>query len=209
MKKNIIFRVSLISIIAVLVIGFTVAYYTDNESHTNSFGVGINQILVELQEIYVPPNKNDFVPGGHTSYQKEIWAKNTGEIDTYIRIGVNFSDGRAENESYFSNDGTNWYKATEYKDHLPEGWVYVDEDELGGPYYYYTQKVTPNQETPTLFKKVWTDFDPDEEALPYDIFVYAEAVQTIDNQGRELTDSTSGGTTTYAAVETWRSLMNI
>jgi len=57
------------------------------------------------------------------------------------------------------------YLAGEYIDHLPDGRVYIPEEEsdtLGG-YYYYTKIVEPGKKTVPLFERRKTHFDTAEQ----------------------------------------------
>ena len=209
-KKNIIVIAASVLVLAAVITG-VLAYLTDNEAHINK--AAESQVIVDIVEDFVPPDPDDIEPGNTIEYKKEVTAKNTGEADSYIRMGVEFSDGRAENESLLSSDGVNWYTVSDYKNHLPTGWVYLDDAALGGGYYYYKNivkaavkngagaTISQAESTPKLFSYVRTTFREDEEAYPYDIYMYAEAVQTISNTGEVKTG-------TNAAIDTWRSFLD-
>ena len=85
-----------------------------------------------------------------------------------------------------------------YLKHLPVDengnaeWIYIPLDDstdpdLGG-YYYYTKIVDPNDYTSALFTSVRTYFGDNANIRPYDIFVYAESVQTVSIAGKEQED---------------------
>lgn len=203
-------------LIAALAVGFTIAYLTDNEMHINKATPG--DIVTEIVEEFEPPNPEDIQPGNTIQYKKKIQAKNTGKSDAYIRMAVAISDGDIANESEYSLDGTTWYPVSEYKDHLPEGWIYLDDDSLGGAYFYYTRPVKAEKRdidgnitqeaemTPPLFQYVRTKYSDEREAYPYDIYAYAEAMQLVDASGKvQKNENTITKPADYAVVKTWRS----
>lgn len=207
-------KVALVVVAAVLAcavaIPGVIAYLTDNEFHVNSGN--ISPVKVEVVEDYEPPRIADYVPGGTVEFKKTISATNAGEADCYIRMALEFSDDKMAASSLLSPDGTNWYTVAEFKNHLPEGWIYLDDAELGGPYYYYTgivravskdaggNIVRRAESTPVLLQRVRTTLSTDSPANYYDIYAYAEAVQTLSNTGERLTG-------TDAALNTWRSFL--
>lgn len=208
-RKQIILPIVLL-LAASVVITAVLAYLTDNEKHINKITMG--KVVTTITEEFDPPDPEDFEPGNTVQYKKQIQAKNTGTADAYIRIAVEFSDSRAEAESKISIDGNTWYSVADYKNHLPADWVYVNDASLGGAYFYYKKPVKAEQKnrlgivvqqaesTPVLMKYVKTEFSEDDEAYPYDIYVYAEAVQTVSNTGEVKTGAN-------AAVDTWRSFI--
>jgi hypothetical protein len=145
-------------------------------------------------------------------FPKTVYVTNTGETSEYVRVAVEFSDSRTELTSELSNDGVNWYSVQSYKDHLPDGWAYVDDPLLGGPYYYYKKvlkckKTKPDgtvvqnaDSTTTLFKYVRTKFSTNDFANYYNIYCYSEAIQVIDNVGQQ-----QEGNNAY--INTWRSFL--
>ena len=176
-------------IISISLAGSALAYFTDNEQHENLISVQDNRI--EIVEEYEPPD-----PGEILQYKKAIAVKNTGEIPCYTRVRIAFSDDAVRRITSASPDGAAFYEMDKYPAHLPPGWVYIPEDEsrkgqlLGGYFYYKT--VLPEADggesgremTAKLTESFRTVFPSAEEAVPYDIFVYAESVQTIGKNGK-------------------------
>lgn len=68
------------------------------------------------------------------SYEKAVQVANTGYIDEYVRVRMDFTEKDIENKTQFSYDGVNFYSVADYKNHLPNGWTYNTSD----GYYYYT-----------------------------------------------------------------------
>ncbi|MCD8083709.1 MAG: hypothetical protein LUE86_09445 [Clostridiales bacterium] len=183
------------------------AYQTNSEKSTNTVTVANNEI--EPNEEFDPPPE---LVEGINSYKKAVSIENTGNVDCYIRVRAEFSDSSITNVSGFSSDSSKngtYYSANvegldadvedgegnvviesdEYVNNLPSGWTYIPEDQdddLGG-YYYYTNAVAPGDETTNLFNYVRTYFADASSIMAYDIYVYAESVQTLDKNGEAFT----------------------
>lgn len=193
--------ISVALLLAVVVIGI-LAYLTDNESHVND--LMIKPVKVQVVEKYTPPELEEYEPGNNIEFQKEISAKNTGEADCYIRIRLEFSDAQKAKISKLTWDGLHYYSVEDFHNHLPPDWRYVDEPQLGGPYYYYTKIVhcersnRPAELTTNLITGVRMTLEPNEDiTTDYDIFAYAEAIQVVGSTGEKFS----------TAIETWRSFM--
>ena len=157
------------------------AYLTDNGESTNVLSVGSNEISVV--ETFNPSTPET----GTNTYTKTVNIKNTGTVPCYIRVFLEFSSDKVRGESTVSADGTNYYSLSDFRtEHLPTGWVYVDTGDLG-PYYYYTQPVSPNASTSNLLHSFKTTFATDLDIEDFDIYVYAESIQTLNNNGKEFT----------------------
>lgn len=171
--------------VALVGIGGTWAYFIHMQSLQNAFSVGTNTITVT--EEFEPPKEMET---GENVFKKKVQIENTGTVPCFVRAFVDFSDSGITNISQISPDGTNYYPASEYTKHLPEGWVYIPEEEnsgssnsLLGGYYYYTEIVDPGRKTVPLFEKVKTHFDTVDQIVDYDMIVYSESVQVLDMEG--------------------------
>lgn len=179
------FRILAILSICLLIglgVAGTLAYLTyKTKTVTNKFTFG--NVDVTIVEDFNKPNN---LVVGDNVYKKSVTLKNTGTVSNFSRVNVRFSDTNVSEISYLSpNGGTSWYKVSEYKDHLPNGWAYKDDGPLSG-YYYYTKALKPGESTTPLFTHVKTTFinktaDTDETInytpRPYDIYLLSEAVQ--------------------------------
>ena len=187
----------------VLSVAGTYAYFTHRDTERNAFTIGDN--TSNVHEEFEPPE--ELTPGVNT-YQKAVKVQNSGETDSFVRVMVEFSDNAVRDVSGFSADGTTWYSASpeapeielapedsdsgivqeSYLSHLPENWIYIGEndDPLLGGFYYYTEKVPAGSETSTLTNSVKTYFKSESDIKDYEIYVYAESVQTRDIAGDEI-----------------------
>lgn len=179
---------SLIAIIAVALVGIggTWAYFTHMQSLRNVFSVGTNTITIT--EEFEPPKEMET---GENVFKKKVQVENTGTVPCFVRVFVDFSDSSVTDMSQISPDGSAYYPAAEYTEHLPDGWVYISEEENGslGGYYYYTEMIDPGKKTIPLFEKVKTHFDTEEQIVDYDIIVYSESVQVLDMEGSDFSGS--------------------
>lgn len=186
----------------------TLAYLTHTRKGNHFISIGTNEI--SITETYKPPKE---LKTGANVYQKSVTIKNTGTTSAFIRVFLDFSDYVAGNRSYFAidkpgkvsiEDGATVEEAKEaieaagfiaYDDFYTADterneWIYIPEDEdteLGG-YFYYTGIVDAGKSTDELIDSVCTYFENAESVEPYQIYVYAESVQTYDKDGRAFED---------------------
>lgn len=187
----------------------TLAYLTHTRKGNHFITIGSNEI--SITETYKPPKE---LKAGANVYQKSVKIQNTGTISAFVRVFLDFSDYAAGSRSYFAidkpgkvsiEDETTVEQAKEaieaagflaYDDFYTadtekNGWVYISEDEdseLGG-YFYYTGIVEAGKSTDELIDSVCTYFENAESVEPYQIYVYAESVQTYDKDGRAFDES--------------------
>ena len=99
------------------------------------------------------------------SFKKEPYAVNTGNVDCYVRIKSVISDSRVA-------DGVTINYNT-------EDYTYNSED----GYWYYKNAIAPGEETSKLFTTVSISGEADDKVLDgFDIYVYAESVQTVNGK---------------------------
>lgn len=165
---------------ALIGIGVSWAYLTSMGLAKNTFTVGTN--TVKVAEEYEPPKE---LEAGENVLKKKVQVENTGTVPCYIRVFAAFSDSKIAGLSKLSPNGLEYFPAEEYADHLPDGWVYLseEEDKLLGGFYYYTRIVKAGQRTSPLFEKVKTHFASAEQVTDYELLVYSESVQVPDRNG--------------------------
>ena len=164
-RKRIIIIFIVIIIIFILGAVGVYAYFTATAHRSNQISLGYN--TVEIEEEYIPPVKME--PG--IEFVKKPRVVNTGNVDCYVRVKVLVSDSRVEDWLEINYNKTDFY--------------YNKEDK----YYYYNKVLKTNEKTPYLFEKVKIlpenkeeEKFIDERVLEgFDIYVYAESVQTIDS----------------------------
>ena len=181
----------ILSALVILFVAVTFAFYTSTDAVTNRFS-GENHpeeekdVKIVVNETFDPPPDKDPVP-----FQKKVQIQNTGTMDCYIRVRLEFSSSEIRDISWISNDpdkdNTDAYiKASEFPySTLPAGWEYRAYD----GFYYYKPPVPPEGSTVPLIQWVKTVFPTDSsvDADGYDIFVYSEAVPAVDANGERLT----------------------
>lgn len=157
MKRKITALCLVVALLAVAIVGGTMAYFTDTESATNVFTVG--SIDIELTEPNWNPNvKPDIVPGN--SYAKDPKLTNKGNSDAYVRIGVNVN-----NPAILTTlSSTSEYRpALEKIVDIQSGWTFdkviTNADESVTIYYNYVNVLAPDATTPDLFTRVMIPTD--------------------------------------------------
>lgn len=134
-KKKILVIALTVAMAAILAIGGSLAYFTDNKTATNTFTMGNVQIKLDETDIKNPDgdrvteNEYDVYPGAEVT--KDPIVHNTGANGAYIRATVNVSNWMnlvaayyPDFEATFPNDG---YKAALnlLVGQLGEGWSVV------------------------------------------------------------------------------------
>lgn len=135
-KKSILMAAIAVMLVAVLVVGGTLAYFTDTKSATNTFTMGNVAITLDETDVNNPKartangNTYNVYPG--QTVQKDPIVHNTGKNAAYIRATVNVSNWMNLVAAYypdfketFPNDG---YKAALnlLVGELGEGWSVVE-----------------------------------------------------------------------------------
>lgn len=194
----------IVPVIAIIIIGFSVflpalSYQTDiSETIINNFTIALDSTSSVLEDYPTPDPEID---GSNASYTKAVQIVNTGYIDCYVRVRLDFSEEDIQNKTKFSSDGVNYYSVSDYRNHLPSGWIYNSTD----GYYYYTPMVkAENWEdyenqfrydesigeyfyknrnivsascmTTPLIRYVRTEFAEPKDMRSYDLNVYSESV---------------------------------
>lgn len=190
--KIVLLTVSLVLVI-IGAVGTTLAYLTDNDLKKNTVFIGKDEIeIVEDKEF--PKKQEQDEP-----YKKKVSVKNTGDIPCYVRVKVEFSKKQIETISFFAtaedkpekDAADSWFSAAPNSDdnksfinHLPDKWEYKD------GYYYYTEPVPVGGSTSNLFTYVRTQYAEVDDIQDYSIIIYAESVQTINDDGSPYADHT-------------------
>ena len=157
-KKKVIISIVIIAFI-MAACAVTYGYFTYRESKNNTIVLGYNNIA--LNENYFPPLK---IEKG-ISFTKEPYVTNTGNVECYVRVKSVVSDSRVE--AGISID----YNTNDFEYNTEDG------------YWYYKKILKPGESSEKLFTKVSISADADDLVLDgFDIFVYAESVQTIDGK---------------------------
>lgn len=177
MKKSLLVGMLVFSLAALLVVGGTMAWFTDNAKVTNLFTAGTVEIEVNEHDF---ENITDWNPGDTTD--KDVSVKSNGSKQTYVRVmltpvwydGENEADGvDADNvELILDADwGDNWVKS--------EGW------------YYYKKILEKDDETELLLDAVYLKGEATGnkyQGLTLRIEVEADAVQASNGAFKDAWD---------------------
>ena len=188
--------------VLVVIAGVLIAYFANKDEEPNLITVGEDEITVT--EVFTPPKQEE-----DYKYRKLVKIENTGSIPCYIRVRLDFSNFAVESAASFSaaNQGkddtapdNSTFKSAQIKtgtdyyiNNLPEGWVYVWEENTVTPavtngYYYYTEAVAPGEATNALISWIRMNYGT-AEIQAHDVYVYSESVQTVNpNTGTAYAD---------------------
>ena len=108
--------------ICLTAVGGTAALFRAKSIVNNQLSVGYNTITIK--EDFTPPKEMNT---GENTYKKNVEVKNTGTVPCYVRVYVAFSDSNVADVSELSPDGSSFFSAESYADHLPEHWTYIEE----------------------------------------------------------------------------------
>lgn len=157
-KKKIVIGILIAAVIAIATSAVVYAYLISKDTKTNNIKLGYNKISIE--ENYDPP----LVMAKGISYTKEPSVRNTGNVDCYVRVKAEVSDSRVADSLTIDYNTDDWTKKAD-------------------GYWYYKEAIGPTMSTSPLFTTVTIAEDaPDLVLDGYDIFVYAESVQTVDGK---------------------------
>lgn len=184
MKKKIAALCVVICLLAVAAIGGTLAYFTDNETSTNTFTMG--KVDIELTETeWVAPDA--VYPG--IAYAKNPLVKNIGDDSAWIRVDVTLSDAAAFVAAaakyqitdlsviFDGHDESKWTLAGTAQD--------TEKDTLTYSYYYNTL-LEAGVSTDAIFTEVeipgqFNNADMKAIGENFTITIQAHAMQTADD----------------------------
>lgn len=171
MKKSKKIIIMIVILLIILTIGTGIyGYFTYNSSKENTIILGYNKIV--LSEEYNPPLKME----KGISFTKKPYVTNIGNVNCYVRVKSEVSDSRIE------KDLTIDYNSSEDVNDNSVDWFYNSQD----GYYYYKKEVKPGERTENLFSTVAISETADDLVLDgFDIYVYAESVQTVKDKEME------------------------
>ena len=222
MKKRKVFTGSAVLLAVLAAAGGIMAYLGASDDAGNTVEVAHDKISVTENF----PRPSDLAVNANNYYTKEVGVANTGNVDCYIRVYVDFPDSRTAASSYYSADGTNYYSAVRDADMAGDTtetdgdnilhtqsfvnmlnsrdgkWIFVpdndDNDRLKG-YFYYKDPVEPGKKTDDLFTDVLIKTGDAPETL--DLVVYAESVDSVYED--------NGQARTYGSyADAWEAFLN-
>ena len=170
-KRKILTLAMALSIVAIMAVGATIAYFTDNDAAKNTFTVG--NVSIDLTEPKWDEAGSKDAPEVYPgeALAKDPTVTNDGKNPCFVRISVS-------NLDQFGNKGAITYRTDYVPNALGENWVYNEADK----YFYYTKVLAAGETTDALFDQiviptVLTNKDGLELPDTYSIDVTAYAVQ--------------------------------
>lgn len=171
MKRSIPIGLLVVSLVALFVLGGTLAWFTADAKAPNMFTTGT--VDIEIDEDLDDPN--DWAPG--ITKKKEVSVKNLGSLPVLVRVQLTPVWGSMDGENFredeeLSIDNVIFNVNT-------EDWV------KSGDWYYYKGALEPEDETPLLLYSVTLDgsrTDNGYQGKTLKIDVNAEAVQAAPSE---------------------------
>ena len=149
MKKKILAMCLCVAMLAIAIVGGTLAYFTDTDTETNVFTTG--DVAIDLIEVFDAENAK-LLPG--IDIQKEVTVQNTGSESAYVRVHVAFpailDNGTPELAAYKNTLHWNFTKESvqegqwsqlQNKDQVGPNANYPNWPGNGGTYNTYTTEV--------------------------------------------------------------------
>ena len=197
MKKKIISLCLVVALLAIAIVGGTLAYFTDDDSAVNVMTTGTVSIIqnerFDAQNAKLIPSVED-ANGDPTNnvIEKVVTVTNDGSEDAYIRTFILCEANQDAKTDYVSTDFVNFDTNTE--DYTGYGLadeegnlIYVDVD--GVPYevwmFVYDTKLAAGDTSAASLEKVWLDAATTQEDMKlvmgqdgkYNVIVFSQAVQ--------------------------------
>ena len=168
-KRKILLLAALLSMVAILGVGGTLAYFTADDAATNTFTVG--NVKIDLTEPEWDKQGTEDAPEVYPgeALKKDPTIENIGKNPCFVRVKVEGLDCLGDSDEMLIHVRTNYVK-----DDLGENWVLHTDG-----YYYYTEVLAVGASTSPVFDSIviptaLTNGDGETE---YDIDVTAYAVQ--------------------------------
>lgn len=146
MRKNLLIGLLVFSLAALLVVGGTMAWFTDSQTADNKFTAGTVAIEINEHDFKDITNWN---PGDTTN--KDVSIISNGSKGTYVRVKLTPVWGDLDGEEFIADDNlptTNITINTINTSDPSKKWIYSD-----GWYYYY-KIMNENDETELLLDSV-------------------------------------------------------
>lgn len=185
MKKTLLIGLLVFSLVALLVVGGTMAWFTSEDEVTNKFTAGTVKIEINEHEF---EDIIDWNPGDTTD--KDVSVKSLGSKGTYVRVSLTpvWLDGGTETDLATSNVTLNTVNS--------DKWI------KSGDWYYYYKIMDKDQETELLLDSVTLaglGTNNDYQGKTLRINVKAESVQASHEAYKDAWNLTS----LPAEVEIW------
>ena len=181
-KKKLITTLGALSLAAILSVGGTVAYLTDQKETTNKFTVG--KVEIDLDEPNWDENEHHDLLYGET-VQKDPMITNTGVNDAYVYLEVQIpmaSVITADDSGLLKNQGQAVYQEL-FSFSKNENWTQISKSETNGYMVYvysYDKILAADESTNALFDTVTfaNVIEGQIDLNTYNIPVEAFAIQT-------------------------------
>jgi len=186
MKKKVSIIVTATALVALIIVGSTLAFFTSQGTVSNVITMG--DVKISLTE---PDFKDSGVVPGQT-ITKDPTVNNIGSHDAYIRCKINLVVPTGDNEDITLDRKNQLLSGIAFGDE--SGTVKAKDWVLAKDGYYYYQKKLPVEQSVVFFNSVTVPakWDNDFADKHFEINVTADAIQT-DNFTPNITDNVIDG----------------
>jgi len=201
MNRKKIFMILGSTVILFVIIPMIVLAYLRSIPNEKKNEIDVKSVRETIEETFPTVESQK---AGENTFQKEVAVKNNGTAPCYVRVYMNFSDSTIRDSSKLSIDGTNFKKWDDYlnkeatlpgtllSDTADGEWIYLDSgNEKLDKYFYYTKYLKPEESTDLLLKKIKTTYENLQQITDFQVIVYSETVQAVDNEGNFLSCQTA------------------
>ncbi|HHX10487.1 MAG TPA: hypothetical protein GX729_03855 [Firmicutes bacterium] len=167
MKRSIPIGLLVVSLVALFVLGGTLAWFTADAEALNKFTTG--NVDIEVNED-LDDDPNNWAPG--ITKKKQVSVENTGSLPVFVRVQLTPVWGAMDGEVFYEDEELGIDNVIFNVN--TEDWV------KSGDWYYYKGVLEPEGETPLLLSSVTLDGSltgNDYRDKILKIFVNAEAIQ--------------------------------
>ena len=190
MKKKITAIFLCVALVAIAIVGASLAYFTDTKTATNTFTMGDVKIVLDETDVKNPTgdrvtsNTYNTYPGAVVT--KDPTVHNTGKNAAYIRATVKVENWVTTCKECYKFDGTGGYANTlvDYlvvEDKLGAGWSVVSATPNGNDVTFvlkYDGKLAAKGDTTAMFQQVQIPAGLENGQTLGMITVKADAIQT-------------------------------
>ena len=189
MNKKRIVTLLMAGVLTLGVVGGTFAWFTSQDTVTNSFETlgnngGDHRGDIEIGEEFDNDGAKKLLPGDECT--KEVWVSNVADYHQFIRVSLQKSIGPNSSKEVdlalielnmlnVGNSSGQWVKGE-------------DKDKNGNDWYYYIEAVSAGSATKDILKSVTFNFNAEDsyKNIDFDVIVNAESVQAKNGAYKEV-----------------------
>ena len=199
MKKKLTAVALVVCMLAIMLVGASLAYFTDEDEATNTFTVG--NVSIELIEEFAADKETGkalLMPGTkeQNAVNKDVWVKNDGANAAWVRVKVyipsqldqltnpdyinNHETAATFNTVHFNTKGGNDTIWNVSKANNEAKQVSLEDGDYNEYIFYYNEKLTPGAQTEQLLDQVYLDKAVDCDITEDGAYVWTKGDKVVD-----------------------------